>query len=95
MRFDPAHLHKLQRTILRGANGDLDSILLDHSFMAQALLRLPLWERGFVFDALMHAAKSRHPNKAQRALLALFVTNADIEETRASPQAEELHHAQS
>lgn len=95
MRFDSAHLRKMQRTILRSANGDLDAVLLDHSFLAQALLRLPLWERGFVFDALMHAAKARHPNKAQRALLALFVTNVEVEETRASPQGEDLHHAQS
>lgn len=94
MRLDPIHMRKMQQTIQRGADGDGDVILIDHKFMSSALLRLPLWERGFVFDALMHAAKARHPNKAQRALLALFLTNAEIEETRSTPQPEELLHAQ-
>lgn len=75
MRLDPEHVEKLKRTIHRAPEGGAEIILLDHKFMAGALVRLPLWERGLVVEAVLRAAKAKHPSKAQRALLALFLTN--------------------
>ena len=58
-----------------GALAHAEILLLDQKFMAGALVRLPLWERGLVWEAVLRAAKAKHPSKAQRALLALFLTN--------------------
>ena len=77
MRLDPEHVAKLQRTVIRD-KGEIGTLLLDQAFMANAFVRLSLWERGLVLDAVLHAAKAKHPTKAQRALLALFLTNEEV-----------------
>ena len=79
MRLDPEHIAKLSRAISTAHDGGRH-VDLDVEYLNNSLARLSLWEGGLLIDTLMRAAQSRKLNKAQRALLALFVHPHDNEE---------------
>lgn len=72
MDIDPRHERKLEQAIAFGAGGK-PTVNLDLNFLAVALHRLSLWERGVLMEAITRACVADTYSIEQRALLALFV----------------------
>ena len=76
MRLDAEHVRKIAKATTKTRRGTKE-IKFDIAFMAEAMDRLNLWERGLLMQALLKAGESARPTAAQRALLALFVYGGD------------------
>ena len=76
MRIDPSHAAKCRSAITTdNVGGVFAKIDVDH--MHAALMRLSAWERGILTTAVLRAITAKRPTLAQRALLALFLSDRE------------------
>jgi len=71
MRLDPDHVKKLARAFTTTHEGGT-SVNINIDFIATAMDRLNMWERGLLHRVLAKAASAKKLSPEQRVLLALF-----------------------
>ena len=79
MRLDPNHIRRIERAV-RKSPPTADLAL---QFLALAMSRLSLWERGLLMQAIDRATMARRRTIEQRILLALFVHDPERHEGEA------------